>query len=197
MKRTALAAAGAAAIGLGLFAAPAFAGNGYGPGDGTGSGATASGRTTGTCTNLPAMGELTDAQKAALVFWVEEEKVAHDLYVAFDAAYDSGPFERIARSEARHMDAVRVLLERYGLEDPTEGAAAGEFESEELATMYEDLLEQGMASVEDALEVGQAVEIDDLEVLGEMADEVTAPDVLRVLDRQITASERHLTAFGG
>lgn len=207
MKRTAFAAAGATAVlGLGLFAAPAFAGNGNGPGDGTGTGTGTQAATdsprgqrgggTGTCT-LPPMGDLTEDQKADLAFWAEEEKMAHDLYVEFGQLYDSGPFERIARSESKHLDAVRMLLERYGLDDPTEGTDPGEFTDAHIAALYEDLLAQGTASLEGAMEAGQAVENDDLEVLGAMAEEVTAPDVSNVLSKQITASERHLAAFGG
>lgn len=206
MKRTAFAAAGATAVlGLGLFAAPAFAGNGpgngNGPGDGTGLAATDSqpgqrGGGTGTC-SLPPMGDLTEDQKADLAFWAEEEKMAHDLYVEFGELYDSGPFERIARSESKHLDAVRMLLERYGIDDPTEGTDPGEFTDTHIAALYEDLLAQGAASLEGAMEAGQAVENDDLEVLGAMAEEVTAPDVSNVLSKQITASERHLAAFGG
>lgn len=214
-------AAGVAVASLGLFAAPAFAGNGAGPGDGTGTGTCdgtgiaaqsrdgsgsafgygrggAQGRARGGVgiAGLE-MGELTEEQKAELVFWVEEEKMAHDLYTAFAGQYDAGPFERVAASESRHMDAVRVLLDRYGLEDPTEGAAAGEFEDGDLAELYADLLAQGDDSYADALAVGRTVETTDIEDLGELLEGLEAPDVEAVATKQVAASERHLAAFGG
>ena len=214
-------AAGVAVASLGLFVAPAFAGNGAGPGDGTGTGSCdgtgiaaqsrdgsgsafgygrggAQGRAGGGVglAGLK-MGELTEEQKAELVYWVEEEKVAHDLYAAFAEQYDAGPFARVAASETRHMDAVRLLLDRYGLEDPTEGAAAGEFENDELAALYDDLLAQGDDSYEDALAVGRTVETTDIEDLGELLDGLDAPDVEAVATKQVAASERHLSAFGG
>lgn len=144
-----------------------------------------------------ATGELTVEQEEALAFWLEEEKVARDLYTAFAEQYDAPVFERIARSEAQHMTAVQTLLERYGIADPTEGTAPGEFVNEELAALYASLYELGSQSYADALQVGQTVEKDDLEVLAELAEDVDAPDVDAVVARQIDASQRHLEAFGG
>lgn len=215
-------AAGVAVASLGLFAAPAFAGNGPGPGDGTGTGTcdgtgiaaqsrdgsgSAFGYGRGGAAQSRAggglglagleMGELTEEQKAELVYWVEEEKMAHDLYTAFAEQYDAGPFARVATSETRHMDAVRLLLDRYGLDDPTEGAAAGEFEDQDLAALYADLLAQGDDSYEDALAVGRTVETTDIEDLGELLSGLDAPDVEAVATKQVAASERHLAAFGG
>ena len=58
---------------------------------------------------------------------VEEEKLAHDVYVALSEIYDANQLRNIPAAELQHQDAVRVLLDRYGLDDPTIGAAAGEF----------------------------------------------------------------------
>lgn len=146
---------------------------------------------------LYASGELTAEQEAGLIFMVQEEKLAFDLYTAFGEEYDVSTFERIASSEARHMDAVRTLLATYGLVDPTIGLPAGEYVDAELAQMYDDLLAQGLVSVEDAFEVGQAVELDDIEELEEAAAGVTAPDVVHVYGQLLAGSEKHLSAFGG
>ena len=208
---------GVAVASLGLFAAPAFAGNGPGSADGTcdGTGVAAQdgsgqgfrggaragerGPKASTAEHLAAYatGELTDEQEAELRYWAEEEKVALDLYTAFAAQYETGPFERIAASEARHLDAVRTLLDRYGLEDPTAGADAGEFEDGDLDALYEDLLTQGTTSYEDAMAAGRTVETTDIEDLTELLDGLEAPDVQVVAEKQVIASERHLTAFGG
>ena len=52
----------------------------------------------------------------------EEEKLAHDVYVALAARYpDLMQFARIQRSETMHLTAVRTLLTRYGIADPTTG----------------------------------------------------------------------------
>lgn len=148
------------------------------------------------CTAYP-MGELTDAQKDTLAYMVQEEKLAYDLYTQFAEQYDAAKFERIARSESRHMTAVRTLLERYGLEDPTADAAVAEFADAELAGMYEDLLAQGTESYDEALAVGRAVETNDIEELQAALEGLEAEDVAHVYTMLRRASEHHLTAFGG
>jgi hypothetical protein len=142
-------------------------------------------------------GELTAEQKDGLVTMVQEETLALDLYTAFADRYDDPVFDRIAASEARHVDAVRTLLETYGLEDPTVGAAPGDLADPALAAMYDDLLAQGETSVTEAYAVGRAVEVDDLARLAEAGAGVTAADVSHVYAQLTTASERHLAAFGG
>jgi len=156
--------------------------------------ATGSGECDGT---TYASGVLTDDQKAGLVFMVQEEKLAFDLYTALGAEYDVRPFSRIAGAETRHMDAVRTLLDTYGIDDPTVGLAAGEFVDPDLASMYDTLLVKGMTSLDEALAVGRTVEIDDISALGDAVDGVTADDVAHVYAQLLAGSEKHLVAFGG
>ena len=179
---------GGAGLGMGM-------GNGQRGGQQAGSPA---GPGSGDCDQATyASGTLTDDQRAELVFMVQEEKLALDLYTAFGAEHDVRPFTRIAGAEARHMDAVRTLLGTYGIDDPTIGLDAGEFVDPALTSMYDTLLAQGMTSVDQALAVGRAVEADDVAALGEAAAGLTAEDVAHVYARLLAGSERHLTAFGG
>jgi len=142
-------------------------------------------------------GELTAAQEADLIYLVQEEKLAYDLYVAFGDEFGVTTFERVSRSEAQHMGAIGTLLETYGLADPTVGLDVGEFVDEGLAQMYADLLAQGMASVDGALAVGRAVELDDIAELEAAAEGVVAVDVQHVYAQLTAASKKHLVAFGG
>jgi hypothetical protein len=176
----------------------AGAGDGHqrGPGARAGTGTRAGAGACAACTDPPA-GTVTAEQRDDLAYWVEEEKVARDLYTAFAARYDLPRFERIAAAESRHMAAVRTLLARYDVTDPSAGAAPGAFTDDELQAMYDRLLAEGTASLTAALGVGRTVEEDDIAMLTEAAEGVTAPDVLRVIEAQRAASERHLVAFGG
>ncbi|TFC84234.1 DUF2202 domain-containing protein [Cryobacterium cheniae] len=142
-------------------------------------------------------GTLTDDQKAELAAMAEEEKLAQDLYAAFDAQYDAMVFTRIAKSESRHLDAVRTLLERYELTDPTVGLEAGEFVSDDTQALYDTLLADGSVSQDAAMEAGRTVEETDIADLTTATAGVTAPDVLKVYERLLAASEKHLAAFGG
>lgn len=172
----------------------AVAGNGVGRGAAAGQGD----EDCEACSAEPGSGDLTelgDLGTADLLTWVEEEKVAYDLYTAFATAYGTRPFDRIAASEAKHMEAVRDLLATYGLEDPTVGAAAGEFTDPDLQSLYDTLLAQGEVSETEALAVGRAVELDDIALLEKALDDVSAADVEQVLTQQLSASRRHLAAF--
>ncbi len=86
---------------------------------------------------------LTDTEADGLTFMREEEKLAHDLYVALDDMYGLPIFANIARSESMHMNAMLTLLEAYGLPDPADGMQAGEFDDPTLQALYDDLLARG------------------------------------------------------
>ncbi|MEB0200923.1 DUF2202 domain-containing protein [Cryobacterium sp. 5I3] len=144
-----------------------------------------------------ASGTMTDEQKASLTAMAAEEKVAHDLHVAFAEKYDAAVFSRIARSETMHLDAVRTLLERYSITDPTIGLEVGVFPTDASQKLYDTLLAQGSASLDAARETARTVETTDIADLTAASAGVTAPDVLAVYEHLLTASQHHLSAFGG
>ncbi|TFB46804.1 DUF2202 domain-containing protein [Cryobacterium tagatosivorans] len=144
-----------------------------------------------------ASGTLTAEQKTVLTEMAAEEKVAYDLYIAFAEKYDEAVFSRVAQAEARHQDAVRTLLDRYDITDPTVGLDAGEFSTEAAQEMYDSLLAQGSASLDAALAAARTVEKTDIADLTAATEGVTAPDVLKVYERLLAGSEHHLVAFGG
>jgi hypothetical protein len=191
-----------------LVAAPAFAagpqGNGDGPGHGPGNG---SGHGNGQmvqdrgpgagggCLFVAPSGTLTEAQRTALQTNAQEEKLAHDLYTAFAARYDDPVFDRIATSETNHLEAIRTLLARYEITDPTAGAAAGSFTDPAVQATYDDLLAKGTVDEHAALEAGRTVEQADIAQLQATVQGLTAPDVLRVSEHLLDASQQHLAAF--
>ncbi|MBH0116585.1 DUF2202 domain-containing protein [Salinibacterium sp. NG253] len=142
-------------------------------------------------------GTLTSEQEATLSLMAEEEKVAHDLYIAFGDLYGDNVFDRISNSESNHLSAVQTLLERYDLADPTVGQPIGEFASESMQDLYDSLLAQGSQSRDDAYEAARTVEETDIRDLAAAADDATAPAVIAVYERLLAASEKHLAAFGG
>ncbi len=198
----AIAAGGVIALGA-LVAVPALAnaanpadpgGAGHGPGPGVAAATMRDGdgcRWDGT---IPT-GTLTEQQRTTLAYNAEEEKLAHDLYAEFADRYDAAIFDRIAGAETHHLDAIRTLMDRYGVTDPTAGQARGSFATASTQATYDDLLAQGLTGERAALEAGRTVETDDIDQLRAALDGVTAPDVRRVYTNLVTASERHLDAF--
>lgn len=138
-------------------------------------------------------GELTRAEADGLLFMIEEEKLAEDVYSALDEKWDMRIFENIGRAEITPQKAVKRLLDRYSLPDPRMGA--GEFANESLQDLYNDLMAQGSVSVRDALMAGAAIEeLDILDLMEHMA-QTDKGDILLVYANLLRASENHLRAF--
>lgn len=132
---------------------------------------------------------------AGLKFMREEEKLAHDVYVAMYALWDHNTFENIAESETTHTEAILALLDKYGVDDPAAGKPAGVFEDPELQALYDTLVAAGRASLIEGLKVGALIEetdIQDIEQRKAVTDEV---DILRVYDSLLCGSRNHLRAF--
>ena len=181
------------------------AGPAYGRGNGqgrNGQGAGMQGRGAGMGAGMGAdltgvaSGTLTATQKTKVAAMAEEEKAAHDLYVVFGYKYGT-PFSRITNAETRHLAEVRIVLKRYAITDPTAGKAAGTFTTASTQQLYNKLLAQGTASVDDARTAARMVESTDITDLKAAATGLTAPDVTQVYKNLLAASERHLVAFGG
>ena len=138
---------------------------------------------------------LTDTEADGLAFMREEEKLAHDLYVALYDEYGLPVFSNIAQSESTHTQAVLTLLETYGLSDPAEDMPAGQFTDPTLQALYDDLLARSQVSVEEALRVAALVEETDILDLQERLAQTTQPDISRTYQNLLQASGNHLRAF--
>jgi len=194
-----------------MAAAPAWAAGGKvrgdkatGPAGSTGSGLVDTNRGDGTCDDCLATGTLSEVEADYLLLMVQEEKLARDVYLSlYDHYAATEPlqaqiFRNISASEQRHMDAVERLIVAYGLENPVENDAVGEFpDSEEgFADLYVGFLASGKASYCGALNAGiviEALDIEDLEIA--VLDEIEAQDVLRVFGNLLNGSYNHLNAF--
>lgn len=139
-----------------------------------------------------AKGSLSTDQRAMLADRAEREKLSHDVYVAFAESTGDARFDHVARSETMHLAAVRALLERYGIDDPTEGLQAGDFADDEVTTAYDDYLERGSSSLDDALTVSREIERDDISALRRAIRDVDAPDVDQALGHLLRSSRMHL-----
>ena len=136
---------------------------------------------------------LSQDEIAGLQWMREEEKLARDVYLALYERWGMSIFKRIAESEARHMEAVKRLLDYYGIDDPAAGNAVGEFSNETLQKLYDKLVRKGSRSRNRALRVGAYIEeLDILDLRSQTTDEAPIIQVYENLER---ASENHLRAF--
>jgi hypothetical protein len=157
--------------------------------------------------------ELVNEQKYALAYMWNEEKLAKDLYTAFDKKHSIKQFENIAkRSETRHVEMVEALVERYDInitnlqddytvnysEDDLRALPEGHFGVDKIQTLYDKLYAKGMLSRVGALQVGCEVEVTDVDDLNhyiEIAGKVNAQDLVSVFERLRAGSYNHYWAF--
>ena len=140
--------------------------------------------------------DLNDFEKASLLQMREEEKLARDVYLTLGEKYDLPVFTNIPQSEQRHMDQLGQLLERYGLEDPVAGTEKGHFASQEMQSLYNELVSQGSQNEAAALKVGATIEdldIHDLETA--LAGDVDNQDIALVYGNLAKGSRNHMRAF--
>jgi hypothetical protein len=136
---------------------------------------------------------LTSQEREDLLFMYEEERLARDVYHALAQRWDMPIFANIARSEQTHMDAIANLFTIYGLEIPA--LSPGEYAEPEFTQLYQELVESGSQSIEQALAVGAEIERMDIIDLELRMENTTQEQILITYDRLKRGSENHLRAF--
>lgn len=137
---------------------------------------------------------LTEAEKSTMLFMREEEKLARDVYIVMYETWNSAVFLNISVSEQRHMDAIKNLIDKYGLEDSA-SSEIGVFNDQELQLLYNELITKGEQSLLDAFEVGKLIEEKDISDLQAAMAETNKVDLDTVYGNLLRGSENHLSAF--
>ncbi len=187
-------------LSLGMLFFGFFVGNGFAAGYGRGNGNMDN--KTGVCgMNMAAFvgqypyQDISDQENAGLLKMREEEKLARDVSLTLYQQWNYRIFNNIANSEQRHMDAVKSLLDKYGLTDPVADDTIGVFTDFSMTELFNTLVDKGSTSLTDALLVGAAIEdldINDLNTLMSQTDNEDIQAVYKNLDR---GSMNHMRAF--
>ncbi|ACS90227.1 MAG TPA: DUF2202 domain-containing protein [Thermococcaceae archaeon] len=141
--------------------------------------------------------ELSQEEIDGLLYMVEEEKLARDVYLTLYEQWSLPVFGNIAESEGTHMNAVLSLIEKYNLTAPDTLDQVGVFQNEELQALYDQLVEMGSASLEEALKVGALIEETDIKDLEDWIVQTDNEDIKTVYTNLMAGSENHLRAFVG
>ena len=131
--------------------------------------------------------------KNALLFMLEEEKLARDTYDYLDGLYGLNQFANIKVSEQSHVNAIVGLLDQYEIEYTL--LPYGEFVNEEMQKLYDQFVEKGQIDAVNALEVGATIEDLDIVDLVEFIDAATNPSVIGVFESLQCGSRNHLRSF--
>ena len=146
----------------------------------------------------PAASTLSAEEIAGLKFMREEEKLAHDVYIALYALFGNDDiFYRISLSETAHTETIRALLVKYGIPDPAAGNPAGVFTDPALQSLYDTLIAMGSASRIAALKVGALIEETDIRDIKEKIAVTDEADILTAYNNLLCGSQDHLRAFYG
>lgn len=130
---------------------------------------------------------------AQLLYLIEEEKLAHDVYTVLGDLWGGNIFTNIAASEISHQNAVATLLVDYDLADPRSDVI-GVFTDPDLQALYDQLVADGSQSRAAAIDVGVLIEQTDIADLQSTLD--GAPDdIAVVVERLLRGSTNHLAAF--
>jgi len=129
-----------------------------------------------------------------LLYLIEEEKLAHDVYTVLGQTWGGNTFTNILASESTHQDQVLSLLNAYGLTDPR-SSEIGVFVNPDLQALYDQLIAQGLTSQTEAYKVGVLIEETDIADLTRAMNSTTDTSILATLDKLRSASESHLAAF--
>ena len=138
---------------------------------------------------------LSDEEINWLTYMREEEKLARDVYLFLYDKWHSRIFKNIAVSEQTHMDAIKTLLDRYGIPDPAADKGPGEFTNSQLQVLYDELIQDGSVSLIDALEVGVFIEETDIDDLNAGIASTTHKGIKIVYSNLLAGSLNHLNAF--
>lgn len=135
-----------------------------------------------------------DATEQQLLYLIEEEKLAHDVYTAMFDLWGARVFGNILKSEQTHQSQVLTVMNVRSIADPR-SSTLGVFVNDELQALYDQLIAKGSKSVTDAYEVGVAIEVLDIDDLTKMLATAKDADVIAMMENLRKGSENHLRAF--
>jgi hypothetical protein len=138
---------------------------------------------------------LEDEDKAALLFMLEEEKLARDTYIYLNNVWSINQFANIKDSEQTHMDAIQNLLVKYNIEFTI--LPIGEFENKALQEYYNQFKLDGAVSQSNAFQIGATIEDLDILDLQEYIEATKNTSLIAVFENLECGSRNHLRSFVG
>ena len=136
---------------------------------------------------------LTTSDIAALLFMLEEEKLARDTYSYLSNLWPTNQFKNIKNSEQTHMNAIEGLLIKNNIDYII--LPNGEFKDQTLQDLYNQFEINGSLSQSKALEIGANIEDLDIIDLQNYIDNLSNTDIITVFQNLQCGSRNHLRSF--
>ena len=129
----------------------------------------------------------------ALLFMLEEEKLARDTYIYLDELWGINQFANIQISEQSHLNAVADLLDSFDIDYAIQ--PEGEFANQEIQNLYDEFITDGTLSITQALEVGATIEDLDIVDLQNYINATSNTAIISVFESLQCGSRNHLRSF--
>lgn len=136
---------------------------------------------------------LNQADIDALLFMLEEEKLARDTYIFLYDVWNQNIFSNISNSEQSHINAVKTLLDANQVNYTI--LQEGKFENQDLQNLYDKFIKDGVASINAAFIIGATIEDLDIADLDTFISNATSPSLVEVFESLQCGSRNHLRSF--
>lgn len=136
---------------------------------------------------------LNQADIDALLFMLEEEKLARDTYGYLFGVWNQTIFSNIQNSEQSHMNAIITLLDANEVSYTV--LPEGEFSVVDLQDFYNQFVIDGEVSSTQALTIGATIEDLDIADLDTFIINATSTSLVEVFESLQCGSRNHLRSF--
>jgi hypothetical protein len=136
---------------------------------------------------------ISKSDKAALLYMLEEEKLARDTYTFLNEIWSINQFSNIKKSEQRHMDAIENLLIKNKISYSI--LPSGKFANKELQDYYNTFIKDGSKSKSNALQIGATIEDLDIVDLEKYINATKNAEIISVFRSLQCGSRNHIKAF--
>ncbi|WP_148868749.1 DUF2202 domain-containing protein [Tenacibaculum adriaticum] len=137
--------------------------------------------------------EITQTDKEALLFMLEEEKLARDTYSYLYGLWRIVQFSNIKSSEQSHMNAVANLLDLYNIDYTI--LEEGLFVNQDLQNLYNQFVIDGAIDQTKALQIGATIEDLDIVDLENNIKVTSNTAIISVFESLQCGSRNHLRSF--
>lgn len=138
---------------------------------------------------------ITTDERSGLLYMLEEEKLARDVYIYLDNLWNAQQFTNIQNSEDNHMNAIASILDQQGVTYTI--LPEGQFTNPILQDLYNDLTAAGSVDLLSALEVGATIEDLDIVDLEEYIHNTTNSTIISTYESLKCGSRNHLRSYVG
>lgn len=138
---------------------------------------------------------ITADERSGLLYMLEEEKLARDVYIYLDNLWEAEQFTNIQNSEDNHMNAIASILDQQKVTYTI--LPQGQFENPALQDLYYDLISTGSADLLSALHVGATIEDLDIVDLDEYIQNTSNTSIIDTYESLKCGSRNHLRSYVG